>query len=72
MSETVKCVAIDDEPLALNIIEKFCHRIGGIELKTFSDPHEGLEAIRADKPDIVFLDIEMDGISGLSIASQVA
>lgn len=71
MSETVKCVAIDDEPLALDIIEKFCHRIGGIELKTFSDPHEGLEAIRAYKPDIVFLDIEMDGISGLSIASQL-
>lgn len=71
MNDSVKCVAIDDEPLALDIIEKFCHRNGGIDLRTFSDPHAGLEAIKADKPDIVFLDIEMDGISGLSIASKL-
>lgn len=71
MSNIIKCVAIDDEPLALDIIEKFCQRIGNTELKKFSDPIKGLEAIREYRPDIAFLDIEMDGINGLAIASQL-
>ncbi len=71
MSETIKCVAIDDEPLALDIIETFCRRIGNVELQKFSNPEAGLEAIRSNKPDIVFLDIEMDGMNGLAIASQL-
>lgn len=71
MSNPIKCVAIDDEPLALDIIEKFCQRIGNIELKRFSDPRLGLEAIQRNRPDIVFLDIEMDAVSGLDIASRL-
>ena len=46
MSDTIKCVAIDDEPLALDIIETFCRRIGNIELQRFSNPVDGLEAIK--------------------------
>lgn len=71
MNEDIRCVAIDDEPLALEVIEKFCRRIGGIALQKFSDPVQGLDVIRRDRPDIVFLDIEMDGINGLDIASQL-
>jgi len=67
----IKCIAIDDEPLALDIIANFCERIGGIELLAFSDPHLGLEAIKRLSPDIVFLDIEMENITGLSIAEQL-
>lgn len=70
-SNIVRCVAIDDEPLALEVIDKFCQRIGNVELKKFSNPAEGLEAVLETKPDIVFLDIEMDGLSGLAIASQL-
>lgn len=71
MSDLVRCVAIDDEPLALEVIDKFCQRIGNIELKKFSNPIIGLEAIEQSRPDIVFLDIEMDGISGLDVASRL-
>ncbi|MDE6453208.1 MAG: LytTR family DNA-binding domain-containing protein [Muribaculaceae bacterium] len=67
----VKCVAIDDEPLALEIIEKFCRRLGGIELACFVDPVEGLAAIHATHPQIVFLDIEMENMSGLAVASKL-
>lgn len=63
MNEPIKCVAVDDEPLALDIIEKFCQRIGNIELQKFNDPRKGLDAILRSNPDIVFLDIEMDGIT---------
>ena len=71
MAEITRCVAIDDEPLALDIIKQFCHRIGGIELTTFTNPSEGLEYIGANNPDIVFLDIEMEDINGLYIAARL-
>ena len=45
MENKIKCVAIDDEPLALDVIEKFCQRIGGVELSVFSDPALGIEMI---------------------------
>lgn len=68
---TIKCVAIDDEPLALDVIRKFCERIGGIDVQTYSDPAVGLDVIKREKPSIAFLDIEMENISGLTIASQL-
>lgn len=67
----LRCIAIDDEPPALEVIKKFCERKGGINLKTFSNPNEGLEAIVAEKPQLVFLDIEMDALTGLDIASRL-
>lgn len=71
MTDTVKCIAIDDEPLALDIIIKFCRRLGNVDITTFSDPEEGLRQILISKPDIAFLDIEMENISGLDIASRL-
>lgn len=65
------CIAIDDEPIALTVISQFCQRKGGIRLITFSEPMKGLEAIMEMKPDLAFLDIEMDGINGLEIARKL-
>ena len=67
----IRGIAIDDEPLAVDIIDNFCRRNGLISLTTFTDPEEGLRAIKTQKPDIVFLDIEMENISGLAIAAQL-
>lgn len=71
METKIKCIAIDDEPLALDVIEKFCQRIGGVELSVFSDPALGIEMIKREKPQIAFLDIEMENINGLTIASEL-
>lgn len=71
MVDVIRCVAIDDEPLALQVISKFCNRIGNIELLTYSDPLVGLDVIRQTKPHIAFLDIEMENITGLAIARQL-
>lgn len=71
MNGSVKCIAIDDEPLALDVIVKFCTRMGGVDLRVFSDSSEGLAAVGECKPDIVFLDIEMDGVNGLEIAARL-
>ncbi|MDE6100226.1 MAG: LytTR family DNA-binding domain-containing protein [Paramuribaculum sp.] len=71
MSGKISCVAIDDEPLALAVIEKFCQRMGGVDLKTFSNPETGLEYIRSNNPCIAFLDVEMEGLNGIRIAQQL-
>lgn len=70
MNETI-CIAIDDESMALSVIQQFCQRIGGIRLHCYSDPHLGLNAIARLKPQLVFLDIEMDEINGLEIARRL-
>ncbi|WP_303036277.1 LytR/AlgR family response regulator transcription factor [Duncaniella muris] len=70
-SQKLRCVAIDDEPLALDIISKFCERFGGIELSAYSDPAEGIEVIKKGDFDLAFLDVEMEGINGLEIAAAV-
>lgn len=64
----INAVAIDDEPLALSIIARFCARAGDVKVSVYSDPVVGLEAVRRDRPQLVFLDIEMNGISGLDVA----
>lgn len=67
----MKIIAIDDEPIALNIIERYCERRGGIVLETYSKPLLGMQRIREWLPDIVLLDIEMNGTSGIELAGQL-
>lgn len=64
----MRCIAIDDEPIALNIISEFARRMGNISVETFTNPLKALEEIRRSKPDIVFIDIEMKGMNGLELA----
>lgn len=67
----MKCIAIDDEPVALDIIRKYCDRMGGMELETYTNPKVGMMKIMEERPDIVFLDIEMNGMTGMDIARQL-
>lgn len=67
----IKCVAIDDEPIALSIIREYCKRYGDIDLQCFTSPAAGLDYVRVNRPDIVFLDIEMNSISGLALAREL-
>lgn len=64
----IKCIAIDDEPIALSIIKEYCNRFGDIELECFTSPVEGMERVAQSAPDIVFLDIEMNSHNGLALA----
>ena len=64
----IKCVAIDDEPIALSIIEEYCKRYGDIELSTFTSPVDGMRCIEETKPDLVFMDIKMSTHNGLELA----
>ena len=67
----IKCVAIDDEPIALEIIKEYCSRYGNIALQCFTSPVAGMECIDATRPDIVLLDIEMNSHNGLDLARRM-
>lgn len=65
----IKCIAIDDEPIALSIIQEYCRKYGDIELETFTSPIAGMERVMSERPDIVFLDIEMNSHNGVELAA---
>ncbi len=67
----MRCIAIDDEPLALSLIATYFLRHSNIELTTFTNPILGLEAIKAQRPELVLLDIEMKEYSGLELAREI-
>lgn len=64
----IKCIAIDDEPIALSIIREYCRRYGDITLETYTSPVAGMERVLSINPDIVFLDIEMNSHNGVALA----
>lgn len=64
----IGCIAIDDEPLALEIIQDYCSRIPFLELKsTFDNAVDSIEYIRNNNPDLIFLDIQMEELSGIQL-----
>ncbi len=67
----MKCIAIDDEPIALSIVSRYCEQRGGVMLETYSSPRLGMQRVSEWLPDIVFLDIEMNGTSGIELARQL-
>lgn len=67
----IKCVAIDDEPIALSIIGEYCKKRGDMDLKSFTSPIEGMECIMTSHPDIVFLDIELNSHNGIELARRL-
>jgi DNA-binding LytR/AlgR family response regulator len=69
----IKAIALDDEPLALGIIEKFCAKAGEIELlRTFTKPNEAELFLRTNEVDIIFLDIQMPTKTGIDFARNLS
>lgn len=68
----IKAIAIDDEPLALNVLKNFCKRNSKVELlHTFTDADKALEYLADNKTDLLFLDIKMPSKNGLQLYKQL-
>ncbi len=66
------CIAIDDEPIALEIMEEYISDTDSLELKgLFQNPIEALQFIQKEKVDVVFIDIQMPQINGLNFAQSL-
>lgn len=69
----MKCIAIDDEPLALQIISQYCEKISFLQLeKTFTNPKEAIQYLQENKIDLLFLDIQMPDINGLQLYKNLS
>lgn len=67
MKEKLTCYIIDDEHLAQEILEEYVAKVPFLELKgTFMSPLEAAAQLDQDKPDLLFLDINMPDLNGLS------
>ena len=65
-------MCVDDDEVMLRQMMSLCGSIGRIdEIKGFSDPAGALGYIRANSADIAFLDINMPGMNGLTLASEI-
>ncbi len=64
----LKCIAVDDEHNALEIIKKYATDVPFIELKgTFRSGLKALEYLQNNKVDLIFLDINMPGFTGIQL-----
>lgn len=68
----LRCVAIDDEDLALELLEDNISRVPYLQLVAKSgNPIEAINFIQREKPDLVFLDIQMPGLTGLQLIQSL-
>lgn len=64
----LNCVIIEDEPLARNLMIDYVKKVPSLNLlQAFSNPLEALEALRTLPVDVLFLDIQMPEITGISL-----
>lgn len=68
----IRCIAIDDEPLALDLVEDFVDKIPFLDLAySFSSALDALKVLQEETIDLIFLDIQMPEISGLQFIKSL-
>jgi len=62
----IRCLIIDDEPLAIEVIKIHVSQLKELQLiNTFNNPIEALDTLKTGTIDLIFLDIEMPLLSGI-------
>lgn len=71
--KSLKCIIIDDEPLAREVVESFVKQIPFLELnESFGDSTEALMYLQMNDADIVFSDIQMPKINGMDLVKSLS
>ena len=72
MNNELKCIIVDDEPLAVRLLESYVEKTPDLQLMaSFTDSITAINAIKAQKPDLLFLDIQMPNIDGMELAHSL-
>ena len=70
---TISCMIVDDEPLAVKLLESFVAKTPELELLgSFTDSVEAINAIKEQQPDLLFLDIQMPDLNGMELAHMIS
>lgn len=65
----LRCIVVDDEPLAVSMMESFIRKTPCLELTaSFNDPVLALSRIGEECPELVFLDIQMPDLNGIELS----
>jgi two-component system, LytTR family, response regulator len=68
----IRCLAIDDEPLALDIIESYIRKVPYLQLvRKCSSPLEAIPVLNAERIDLLFIDIQMPEINGIEFLKTI-
>ena len=68
----LSCIIVDDEPLAVRLLESYVEKTPDLELiASFTDSIKAINAVKAQKPDLLFLDIQMPNIDGMELAHSL-
>jgi two-component system LytT family response regulator len=70
---SISCIAVDDEPLAIEKIKSFAEKLPQLRLvSTFTNSLNALEYLRNNAVQLLFLDIEMDKMTGIELLEKMA
>lgn len=68
----INAIAIDDEPLALSVIQSLCNKNESVNLqKAFTQPNEALKHLRKFPADLIFCDIQMPAMTGINLVKSL-
>ncbi len=68
----IRCLIIDDEPLARQLLESYVQQVKSLQLiQSCSTAIEAFEVLHQQKVDLMFLDIQMPGINGLNFLKSL-
>jgi two-component system LytT family response regulator len=68
----ISCVIIDDEPLALKVLESYIYQIPFLKLtEKFTNPVKAFNFLAENQIDLLFIDIQMPDLSGFDIVSKL-
>ena len=66
------CMIVDDEPLAVRLLESYVEKTPDLQLlASYTDSITAINAIKEQKPDLLFLDIQMPNIDGMELAHSL-
>ena len=66
------CIIVDDEPLAVKLLESFVTKTPGMELLgSYTDSVEAINAVKEQQPNLLFLDIQMPDLNGMELARMI-
>ena len=68
----ITCMIVDDEPLAVRLLESYVEKTPDLQLlASYTDSITAINAIKGQKPDLVFLDIQMPNFDGMELAHSL-